>query len=691
MPSLKILRSLLSEADKIPFMFQEAAHLREFVAKANDWVEAATKLMIRKHHQGRRVLERTQGSAGKRLEDLQGMLDQAERLRFDCPEIKQLQESIETMQEFQMEARRALDRPVHNLQECRELQEAGLSMNISMEEIDQLDTIVTDLSWIERATAKGVHVNDYHLICSLVTDAEKTGVSPSDTLLMDLVRKQRAGQDWEASALAVLNKNSVDLDRLQAMIESGRDIAVPRTVMSKAENLYNKVIEWEKTATHLMKKANDPLYSERPNISELKRAVRLADSIPTQLEHKEYFEGQAKKFDDWFSRTYQLFNPGDVKRVGPALDETLEDLQANVEACTVNENFDKSAPFMSRPVTEKSVFRPNTASSEASGRVPIEGPTFAAETNETDHSKENRNAPEGSDPQIPLPTDFTAAMDVDEDQIYCLCRTAESGMMVECDECHEWYHGTCVRVTKREASSKSNYICPVCNLSIIIRRDNHRPTLGQLAAAYTEGHSLHFSTVNVPVLGGIVAQATQFMEKVDRFLQRESITLADIKQVKGYLRKVEGLDIDLVRERDVLRNHILRLIPSSMPAGGVQFSNFPSAPPLSTISTQCICLGTQASSPVEQNGVSLESGPGLMIQCGGCQDWYHLECVGMNLDQAHRLPRFSCPICAIVRKKGYPLGTPLYPEEGLFFPICFVPVVATVNSALSLLTNVHIL
>ncbi|KFH67183.1 hypothetical protein MVEG_07706 [Podila verticillata NRRL 6337] len=584
-PSLKMLRSLLSEADKIPFMFREAAHLREFVAKANDWVEAATKLMIRKHHQGRRVLERTQGSAGKRLEDLQGMLDQAERLRFDCPEIKQLQESIETMQEFQMEARRALDRPVHNLQECRELQEAGLGMNISMEEIDQLDTIVTDLSWIERATTKGVHVNDYHLICSLVTDAERTGVSPSNTLLMDLIRKQRAGQDWEASALTVLNKNSVDLDRLQAVIDSGKDIAVPRTVMSKAETLYNKVIEWEKTAAHLLKKANDPLYSERPNISELKRAVRLADSIPSQLEHKEYFEGQAKKFDDWFSRTYQLFNPGDVKRVGPALDETLEDLQANVEACTVDENFDKSAPSMSRPVTEKSLLRPNAANGEA-GRVPIEGPTLTTETEDADQSNESRNAPEGSEPQTSLPTDSTAAMDVDEDQIYCLCRTAESGMMVECDECHEWYHGTCVRVTKREASSKSNYICPVCNLSIVIRRDNHRPTLGQLAAAYTEGHSLHFSTVNVPALGGIVARATQFMEKVDRFLQRESITLANIKQVKGFLRKVEGLDIDLVRERDVLRNHILRLIPSSMPAGGVQFSNFPSAPPPSTINSQ---------------------------------------------------------------------------------------------------------
>ncbi|KAF9334904.1 hypothetical protein BG006_001254 [Podila minutissima] len=599
-PSLKTLRSLLSEADKIPFIFREAAHLREFVAKANDWVEAATKLMIRKHHQGRRVLERTQGSTGKRLEDLQGMLDQAERLRFDCPEIKQLQESIETMQEFQMEARRALDRPAYNLHECRELQEAGLSMNISMDEIDQLDTIVTDLSWVERAITKGVitkgvHMGDYHLICSLVTDAEKTGVSPSNTLLMELVKKRQAGQDWEASALAVLNKDSVDLDRLQSVIDSGKDIAVPRAVLSKAETLYNKVIEWEKTAAHLLKKANDPLYSERPNISELKRAVRLADSIPTQLEHKEYFEGQAKKFDEWFSRTYQLFNPGDVKRAGPALDETLEDLQANVGACTADENFDKGAPSMSRPATEKTVLRTDTANGEASGRVPIEGPQ-TDETKEADQSQENSSMPEGSQPQTSLATDCTTTMDVDEDQIYCLCRTAESGMMVECDECHEWYHGTCVRVTKREASSKSNYICPVCNLSIVLRRDNHRPSLGQLAAAYMEGHSLHFSTVNVPVLGGIVAQATKFMEKVDRFLLRESIALADIKQVKGYLRKVEGLDVDLVREREALRNHILRLIPSSMPAGGVQFSNFPSAPPLSTINTQ---LSSRASERIQ--------------------------------------------------------------------------------------------
>ncbi|KAF9428426.1 hypothetical protein BGZ94_002445 [Podila epigama] len=677
-PSLKMLRSLLSEADKIPFFIREAAHLREFVTKANDWVEVASKLMIRKHHQGRRVLERTQGTTGKRLEDLQGMLDEASRLRFECPEIKQLQESIETMQEFQMEARRALDRRVHDLNECHELHEAGLSMGISMDEIDELETIVKDLTWLERATTRGAHLKDYHLICDLIGDAERTGVSPSNSLLMDLYQKQRAGQVWEMSAMSILNKESLDLTELRAVIDSGKDIAVPRAVMTRAENLYNKALDWGKTASQLMSKANDAAYEERPSIVDLKKAVRLADNIPTELKHKEYFEEQAKQFDEWLSSTYQLFYPGDIKRSGPSLEETLEDLKSNVEACTVDEDFEKNS--LVRATLEHNLLRSDMSSGQGDFTQNKSDTSEGAKDTVADSTDRDMNSRESERPEqeatdaqtssLPLTTrsgsSLAAPMDIDgDDQVYCLCRTAESGMMVECDECHEWYHGTCVRVSKREASSKSNYICPICNLSISIRRDNPRPTLDQLATVYNEGHELHFSTPIVPLLGTIVSLATCFMEKVDRFLDREQpMTTADIRQIKGYLRKIEGLDIDLGKEREALRGHILQLIPTSMPADGVQFSNFPSAPPLSTIQEKCLCRGRAFDSSSEEGGAPLhDSAHDVMVQCGGCQDWYHPICIGVNLDQAMMLTKFSCPVCCGMKKKGYPLGTPLYPEE----------------------------
>ncbi|ORZ20066.1 PLU-1-like protein-domain-containing protein [Lobosporangium transversale] len=683
-PSLRLLRSLINEADKIPFPIAEAARLRKFMAVANEWVEAATKVLVRKHyHQGRRLTDRAQGSTGKRLEDLQEMLRQVERLRFDCPEIKQLQESIEMIQGFLMDAQRALSKPVYDLTECRELYETGVSMNITMDEIDQLETIVTDLTWIERVSAKGVLQEDFLLICSLIEDAERSGVSSSNPLLKDLIKKRKAGIAWEEQANEILSKNPIDLDELQAVIETGRGFPVPRNVLSKAEHLHNKAMEWQKTVEHLITKSAEPKYEDRPLISELKRALKIVDSLPIIMEHKDMFDKQSKKFDDWFAKCQELLLPSSSKKfVGIELEETLEDMKQNVEACTADEktpikqaitsNGDTGIATMASDINDVSLDYKNE------GRLS----SVHGESSRTHILlKENQSQPKKSmesgemssmDEDIPATTSRSqskehsgpeASSDPErEDQIYCLCRTSESGMMVECDECHEWYHGPCVRVTKREANTKSNYICPICNLSLVIRRDKPRPTLEQLVKILEDARELRFFTPEVPLLESIVNMAMAFKDRVDKFLKKDVIIQENILEVKAYLRKIEGLEIDLREERDALRMHVLRLCPSSMPVPSVVLSTYPTAPELSTIKSQCICNQHASLGPSTVVDIQHEGGE-AMIQCGLCNEWNHTICVSLDLEQVPKLTRFICPVCMIIRKKQYPHGLVHYPGE----------------------------
>src|SRR5437016_3027427 len=36
-------------------------------------------------------------------------------------------------------------------------------------------------------------------------------------------------------------------------------------------------------------------------------------------------------------------------------------------------------------------------------------------------------------------------------QLYCVCRSSDGqSFMIECDECDEWFHGTCVNITSEE-------------------------------------------------------------------------------------------------------------------------------------------------------------------------------------------------------------------------------------------------
>ncbi|KAG0370860.1 hypothetical protein BGZ54_003286 [Gamsiella multidivaricata] len=685
-PSLKLLRSLLAEADRIPFPIKEAGRLRRFVAAANEWVEAATRSLVRKHHQGRRLTDRAQSANGKRLEDLQELLRQAERLRFDCPEIKQLEESVETMEDFRTDVRTALNKPEHDLAECRELYETGISMNIAMEELDKLEVIVTDLTWIERVSAKGMLQEDYLLICTLIEDAEKSGVSPSNPMLVDLIKKQEAGQRWEERAREVMEKNPVDLDELQAVIEAGRGFPVPRNVLTKADQLYNKAVEWQKTVEQLMKKSAEPKYENRPNISEFRRCLKVADTIPITFEHKEIFEEETRRFDEWFTACRQLLLPLEIKKyAGVELQEVLEDLKQNVETCTADEKL--SLPTVSsngvhHTDSDNSSRKDTDVAKEEKDSNKGDGVTMphVAETEGTDNPRAlNDESIKGNDAtqlqtmdvqagastseasiEKQEPVGLDASIDADrEDQIYCLCRTAESGMMVECDECHEWYHGPCVRVTKREASAKSNYICPICNLSLVIKRDKARPTLEQLAKSCQDAQTIRIMTPELPLLSLIVSMTTEFQRKVAGFLQQVPITEEDISQVKGYLRKIEGLEIELPAEREALRTHVLRLCPSSMPVPGVMLSTYPTAPPLSTIASSCVCSQEHATEPELRKNIDDET----MLQCGLCNEWLHISCAGLDLEQVQKFTKFICPICCIVRKKAYALGQAQYPVE----------------------------
>ena len=48
---------------------------------------------------------------------------------------------------------------------------------------------------------------------------------------------------------------------------------------------------------------------------------------------------------------------------------------------------------------------------------------------------------------------------------YCICRGPDYGtFMIQCDECREWFHGTCVKVTAADAKGIDVFLCPQCDV-----------------------------------------------------------------------------------------------------------------------------------------------------------------------------------------------------------------------------------
>ena len=55
----------------------------------------------------------------------------------------------------------------------------------------------------------------------------------------------------------------------------------------------------------------------------------------------------------------------------------------------------------------------------------------------------------------------------DDDTLYCLCQQPydSSRFMIECDICHDWFHGSCVGVEEYQATDIDLYHCPSCQIT----------------------------------------------------------------------------------------------------------------------------------------------------------------------------------------------------------------------------------
>jgi hypothetical protein len=54
-------------------------------------------------------------------------------------------------------------------------------------------------------------------------------------------------------------------------------------------------------------------------------------------------------------------------------------------------------------------------------------------------------------------------------QNYCICRRPYEGFMIGCDECEEWYHGSCIGISESRADRVDKYVCVRCALKNIFK------------------------------------------------------------------------------------------------------------------------------------------------------------------------------------------------------------------------------
>ena len=404
-PPLKVLRSLVSEGERIAYELPQLPALKNFVERCNDWVERATNYIVRKQ-QNRRKNEKAwrKGNSAKaaemeerdrelrKIENVAKLLAEAEEISFSCPEITQLQARAEAIYAFQRDAQAALQNPggLHSTAEMEDLVERGRGFNVDIPEAERLDTVVQQMKWNDQARERRGQYLTLKDVSDLIQQASDLTMPEANEHLMHFQEQKKAAELWEAKAKEIMSAETVHHQQLSALSGQASTLPVSRETLAAVDQILNKQREAERQILALYEDSRNPDLRKRPKYKDVKEVMDALANLNGKPAGTVDLEKEQKRHEDWMRKGKKLFGKAN----------------APLHILLMHMNY----------VEQRNVACFNTKDDP---RAPAE-PASREHTPEHTRSSDSLDGPGR------------------ERDVFCICRQPESGMMIECELCHEW-------------------------------------------------------------------------------------------------------------------------------------------------------------------------------------------------------------------------------------------------------------
>ncbi|KAF2170738.1 hypothetical protein M409DRAFT_51006 [Zasmidium cellare ATCC 36951] len=527
-PSLKHLRTLLTEGEKIQYELPQLPDLRRFVERCNEWVEEATNYITRKQtnrrkndkasRKGTKAAEMEEREKElRKVSNIRNLLASADQIGFDCPEINTLRERAENIAAFRKEANHALSNVVQNETSVfEELLERGKEFNVDIPEIEDIEKVLRRLRWYDEAKAKRPNLETGRQEQTL-SDIEKfiargveLGIPDTNPDIVFYREHKAQGEVWETKAKELMAVEQVHYQQLDALSYQALNLPVNSETSAAVDAILKKQREIQEKIVSLVQRSKDPDFRNRPHYREMKAVMDALDELQSKPNGTIDLEKESKRHEDWMRRGKKLF--GKANAPLHILHQHMQTVDKRNEACFEIED---------KP------------------RGPVEPSSRAA-------------TPEDGEP-------ITVGSNSSRD-VFCICRKSEAGMMIECELCREWYHGKCLKIARGKVKEDDKYTCPICDWRVKIPRDAARPKLEELQSWQDELETLPFQPEEEQTLNSICDHGQAFREFIKPIVEPAvPPSPAEIGVLRFYLRKIEGADILLAHETNYLRQTLHRM------------------------------------------------------------------------------------------------------------------------------------
>ncbi|KAH7033517.1 PLU-1-like protein [Microdochium trichocladiopsis] len=532
-PTLKALRTLLNEGERIPYDLPSLPTLKEFVDRCNEWVEEATNYTVRKQQNRRKNdkvwqsgLRKSIGSAAqeqkereiRNVDNIDRLIEEADRIGFDCPEIQQLQERAAAIKSFQKNAAHVLEHSlIQNEEGIEELMEEGRSFNVDIPEMEKLGRLLEQMRWTSKARASRPLLLTLNDVRELLDEGKRLDMPPYNDHMKWYNEKFQAGQAWEAKAKELIHAETVHYPQLEALSHQvqGNGLPVSPDTLTAVDQILHKQREAHKQILDLTDRSKLADYTKRPKYTEVAEVMKKLEDLNSKPTGTLDLEKEQKRHEDWMRKGKKLFG----KTNAP-----LHILKSHMDY-VLDRNLDCFDIVSDKP------------------RLPAE-PASRAASEEGEPQKTHRT---WDDPSFR--------------EVFCICRRIEAGMMIECELCHEWYHGKCLKIARGKLKEDEKYTCPICDWRIKIPRDAARPKLEDLMAWQDEIATLPFQPEEEETLRKIIDNAQDFRNHIAGFCNPVLGTASEADTQRFYLRKIEGAEILLSYETNFFRQELHKWSP----------------------------------------------------------------------------------------------------------------------------------
>ncbi|WVQ84008.1 hypothetical protein IAT38_006153 [Cryptococcus sp. DSM 104549] len=283
-PSLKSMRALAGEGERIAYPLRENKALKKFVERGTALMEKITAISTRKNtarrrkpgrgeedavvpatgwRRGRKERERAEKEKEEEEEEvdrspqlLVDLLKQADRMAFDSPELPQLRQLMTTIEGFRADAQAILDTPEDQLDraKCKTALILGQSLNLDLPELPELKRIVQRQSWFKKLEEE---VDDrslqYEDVVALLEEAVACDIPADHQIVQELQRRREKGKQWLDACEALLAAPKIQIDEITALIEPGELIPFSTDMLRELEAIRKMVLSWQASAkNHLL-------------------------------------------------------------------------------------------------------------------------------------------------------------------------------------------------------------------------------------------------------------------------------------------------------------------------------------------------------------------------------------------------------------------------------------------------------